>query len=48
MLVLLAEGIYEVLRWDGFMRHDIRTKFHEDWYRRLSNVKVLPQKFGRL
>jgi hypothetical protein len=30
MLVLLIEGIYEVRRWDGFMQHDIHTKFHED------------------
>jgi hypothetical protein len=24
------------------------TKFHGDWYRRSSNIKVLPQKFERL
>jgi hypothetical protein len=29
-------------------RHDKRTKFHEDWYRRSSNIKVLPQKFENL
>jgi hypothetical protein len=34
VLVLLMGGIYEVSRWDGFMLHDIHTKFHEDWYRR--------------
>jgi hypothetical protein len=36
-------GIYEVRRWDGFMWHDIGTKFHEDRYRRSRNIKVLPQ-----
>jgi hypothetical protein len=30
------------------MWHDIRTKFHKDWYRRSSSIKVLPQKFERL
>jgi hypothetical protein len=30
------------------MWHDIRTKFHEDWYRHSINIMVLPQKFGRL
>jgi hypothetical protein len=47
MLVLLIEGIYEVRRWDGFMWHDIHTKFHKDWYRHSSNIKVLPQKCTR-
>jgi hypothetical protein len=42
-LVLLIEGIYEVRRWDGFMPHDIRTMFYEDWYRRSSNIKAWPQ-----
>jgi hypothetical protein len=27
------------------MWHDILTEFHEDCYRRSSNIKVLPQKF---
>jgi hypothetical protein len=48
ILVLLIEGIYEVRHWIGFMRYDILTKFHEDWYRRSSNIKDLPQKFERL
>jgi hypothetical protein len=30
MLVLLIEGIDDLRRWDGFMWHDILTKFHED------------------
>jgi hypothetical protein len=30
MLVLLIEGIYKVCQRDGFMWHDIYTKFHED------------------
>jgi hypothetical protein len=33
MLILLMEGIYEVCRWDGLRCHDIRTKFHADWFR---------------
>jgi hypothetical protein len=41
MLVLLIEGIYEVRRWDGFMWHYIRTKFHEDWGRRSSNINSI-------
>jgi hypothetical protein len=41
-------GIYEVHRWDGFTPNHIHTKFHEDWYRRSSNIKVLPQKSERL
>jgi hypothetical protein len=34
--------IYDVRRWDGFMWHDILAKFHEDWYRRSSNIKGFP------
>jgi hypothetical protein len=34
MFVLLIGGIYEVRRLDGFIWHDIPTKFHKDWYRR--------------
>jgi hypothetical protein len=30
------------------MWHDILTKFHEDWFRRSSNIKVQPQKFERM
>jgi hypothetical protein len=48
MFVLLIEGIYEVHRLDGFMWHDKHTKFHEDWYGRSNNIKVLPQKFEGL
>jgi hypothetical protein len=48
MLVLPMGGIYYVCSLDGFMLHDILTKFHEDCYRRSSNIKVLPLKFERL
>jgi hypothetical protein len=48
MLVLLIEGTYEVRRWDGSMWYDVRTKFHEHWYRNSSNIKDLPQKFEGL
>jgi hypothetical protein len=44
----LNEGVYDVRRWDDFMRHDILTKFHKYCYRRSSNIKILPQKFVRL
>jgi hypothetical protein len=27
------------------MWHDIYTKFHEDWYRQLSNIKVSIRNF---
>jgi hypothetical protein len=49
MSVLLMGRIYtyDVRRSDGFMRHDILTKFHEDCDRRSSNIKVLAQKFER-
>jgi hypothetical protein len=40
-LVSLTEEIYEVRRWDGFMQHDIRTKFHHDRFRHLSNIRVI-------
>jgi hypothetical protein len=42
MLALLMKGINDL------MWHDIHTKFHEDWYRRSSNIKGLPLKFERL
>jgi hypothetical protein len=48
MLELLIESIYESRRWDGFMLYNIRTKFHEDWYRRSGNIKDLQQQFERL
>jgi hypothetical protein len=48
MLVLLVEGIYGVFHLDIFMWHDVHAKFHEDWYRRSSNVNVLPQEFEAL
>jgi hypothetical protein len=46
MLILLMGGIYDMRRWDGFMRHDtlVRTKFHEDWFRHLSNITVITSK----
>jgi hypothetical protein len=46
MLVLLIEEIYEVLCCDGLRWTDICRRFHEDWYRHSSNIKVLPQQFG--
>jgi hypothetical protein len=48
ILVLLIEGIYEVRRFGCFIWHDMRTKFHEYWYRCSSNIKVLPKKLERL
>jgi hypothetical protein len=48
MLILLIEEIYDVRRCDGFMWHDIHTKFQEDLCRRSSNIKVLHQKFESL
>jgi hypothetical protein len=47
ILVLLIEGFYEVrvCRCNGFMRRDISTKFHENWYWRSSNIKIFPQQF---
>jgi hypothetical protein len=46
MLVLLIAGIYESHHLYGFIWHDERTNFHEDWYSRSSNIKGLSQKFG--
>jgi hypothetical protein len=41
MLVPLMGGIYEVLSRDGFMWHDVHTKFHDDWFRHFSNITVI-------
>jgi hypothetical protein len=41
LLVLLAEGIYEVRRSDGLGWHDIYTKFHDDRFRHLSDLTVI-------
>jgi hypothetical protein len=38
---LLIDGLYELCRWDGFMRRFMQT-------RRSSNIKALPQKSERL
>jgi hypothetical protein len=38
MLVLLMEEIYEVCRWNRLSWLDIRTKFHDDRFRNLSNI----------
>jgi hypothetical protein len=38
MLVLLMGVIYEVHRRDGLTRHDMDTKFHEDWFGHSSNI----------
>jgi hypothetical protein len=48
MLVLLMGGIYDVCCSNGLRWHDIHTKFHVDWYRRSSSIKVLPQQFEGL
>jgi hypothetical protein len=39
-LVLMLRRIYKVRRRDGFRWHDT---FQDDWYRRSSNIKLLPQ-----
>jgi hypothetical protein len=39
-LVLLRRGIYDVRHWDGLRWHDIRTKFHDDWFKHLSIFAV--------
>jgi hypothetical protein len=44
MSVLLIGGIYDVHHSDGFIWHDILTKFYEDWYEHSSNIKILSQK----
>jgi succinate dehydrogenase hydrophobic anchor subunit len=41
MLVLLMGVIYEVHRLNGLRWHDIRTSFHYDRFRYLSNTKVI-------
>jgi hypothetical protein len=33
--------IYEVSYWDGLKWHDIHTKFHKDWFKHSSNIKVI-------
>jgi hypothetical protein len=38
MLVLLFEGTCGVCHLDGFMWHDIHTKFYEEWYIYSSNI----------
>jgi hypothetical protein len=39
ILVLLIEGSYVIRYWDGFMWHDIPTKFHENLCRCSSDIK---------
>jgi uncharacterized protein involved in cysteine biosynthesis len=41
VLVLLMGGIYDVRCSDCFMWHEKLTKFHDDWFRHLSNVMVI-------
>jgi hypothetical protein len=41
MLALLMREIYEVRRWNGLRRHDIRMKFHDDRFRHLSNIMAI-------
>jgi hypothetical protein len=45
---IISGGTDDVRRCDGFIQHHILPKFREDWYRRSSNMKVLPQQFERL
>jgi hypothetical protein len=45
MLALLMRWIYDIHNWDGLTM--IYT-FHEDWYRRPSNIKVISQKSEKL
>jgi hypothetical protein len=33
--------ILEVRLWDSLRWHDVHTKFHDDWLRNLSNIKVI-------
>jgi hypothetical protein len=40
MLVLLMKGIYEVRHRNGLRCLDIGTNFHDDQFRRLSNITV--------
>jgi hypothetical protein len=35
------EVIYVVYRLDGLGWHDIRTKFHEDWFGHSDKIKVI-------
>jgi hypothetical protein len=48
MLVLLMGGIYVVFRSDGFMWHDIHTKFHDVLLRYSCNIKVITSKSEKL
>jgi hypothetical protein len=48
ILALLIEGIYELCPWNGFVNHDIRTKFRKYWCSLSRNIKVLLQKSMRL
>lgn len=36
-------GICELRHLNWFRWHDIRTKFHVDWYRHAGNIEDLPQ-----
>jgi hypothetical protein len=40
VLVLLMAEIQELRRCDGFVWHGMPITFHEDWYRRSSNIKA--------
>jgi hypothetical protein len=44
VLVLMKAGIYEVGHSDGLRRHNKRTKFHNDRFRHLNNIKVITAK----
>jgi hypothetical protein len=33
ILVLQTKGIYAACQYDGFIRHAVCARFHEDWYR---------------
>jgi hypothetical protein len=48
ILVLLMGGYCDVHGWGIFTWHDNLIKFHEEWYRCSSNIKVSPEKYEGL
>jgi hypothetical protein len=41
MLLLLKERIYNLCISNAFRWNDITTKFHENWFRHISNITVI-------
>jgi hypothetical protein len=41
MLVLLMDWCHEVCHWDELRWHYIHTKFHDYWFRHVSNITVI-------